>query len=630
MTATHCPYCAFQCGMVLAGPHDPVAGDPASPASRGRLCVKGWTSTQLLEHPDRLLHPQVRDGAGRLRRASWDAALDELADRLDRVRSDAGPAALGVFGSGALTNEKAYLLGKFARVALRTPNIDYNGRYCMASAAAGQNRAFGLDRGLPFPVSDIAEADTVLLWGSNCAETMPPIMQWFNEQQARGGTLIVADPRRTATARRAQLHLQPVPGTDAAVANGLLHLAVVEGLLDEQYLAERTTGFDAVRRSVATWTPARVERIAGVPAADLETTVRALAEPPAAMLLSGRGPEQQTKGVDTVLAFTNLMLALGRVGRPASGYGTLTGQGNGQGGREHGQKADQLPGYRSIADPADRARVAAAWGVSPDALPGPGMSAYEMLTSAGTAGGVRALLVVGSNVAVASPATRRVAAALGRLDCLAVLDAFPNDTTEAAHIVLPVTQWAEEDGTTTSLEGRVLRRRRAVNPPAGVRSDLEILCELARRLGRGEQFPSADPERVFSELAAVSAGGRADYAGLSYDRIDAEGGVCWPCPDPAGPGSPRLFTERFAHPDGRARLAPVTYRPAAEEPSERELSHPARIREGSCPFWRAQVMYTWDTSTRRCTPRVTAPKGSALGVTTTEVVPGGVGWVIHR
>jgi len=574
--ATHCPYCAFQCGMRVLGPGLPVTGVTRSPISRGQMCVKGWTSTELLDHPDRLLHPMVRGAGGRLRRATWDAALDELAGRLVATGARYGHDAVGVFGSGALTNEKAYLLGKFARVALGTANVDYNGRYCMASAAAGQNRAFGLDRGLPFPLADIATADTVLLWGSNCAETMPPIMQWFDEQRDNGGRLIVVDPRRTPTAQRAVLHLQPVPGTDLAVANGLLHLAVVDGLVDEEYVATRTRDFDAVRRAVLTWTPQRVERTAGVAEADLRATVRALAEPPASMLLSGRGPEQQSKGVDTVLAFTNLMLALGKVGRPSSGYGCLTGQGNGQGGREHGQKADQLPGYRSIADPDDRSRVAAAWGVPVDRLPGPGLSAYEMVSSIGTVDGIRALVVVGSNVAVASPAARRVEAGLGRLDCLAVLDAFLNETSAQAHVVLPVTQWAEEDGTTTNLEGRVLRRRRAVTPPPTVRTDLEVLCELAERLGAGAYFPTAEPQQVFAELASVSSGGRADYAGISYERLDAEGGVFWPCPD-AGPGSERLFGDRFSHPDGRARFVEVAYRPAAEEPDE---DYPLRFTTG--------------------------------------------------
>lgn len=576
-TRTHCPYCALQCAMVLRddGPgHEPtVTGDGDWPVNRGRLCVKGWTAASLLGRPDRLRHPQVRDAGGRLRRASWDAALDHLAGRLVVTRERHGADAVGVFGSGALTNEKAYLLGKFARLALGTATIDYNGRYCMSSASAANNLAFGIDRGLPFPVADIARADTVLLWGANPADTMPPLEQWLDDQQANGGRLLVADPRRTATARRADLHLQMVPGTDLAVAQGMLHIVVTEGLVDRDYVDRRTVGFDAVRRQALEWPADRVERVAGVPAEALRQAVRALAEVPAAMLLSGRGAEQQAKGVDTVLALVNLMLALGKVGRPASGYACITGQGNGQGGREHGQKADQLPGFRSIEDPLDRAAVAAAWGVPAGALPGKGSSATEMLHALGTEDGVRALVVAGSNVAVASPDSRRVEAGLARLDCLAVLDAFPNETTEHAHVVLPVTQWAEEDGTVTTLEGRVVRRRRAVAPPADVRSDIDVLCALAERLGAGRHFRFDDPRAVFDELAAVSAGGRADYSGMSYRRLEDAGGIFWPCPSPGHPGTPRLFADRFAHGDGRARMVATRYRPAAEEPDERYPYH---------------------------------------------------------
>jgi assimilatory nitrate reductase catalytic subunit len=223
--------------------------------------------------------------------------------------------------------------------------VDYNGRYCMASAAAGQNRAFGVDRGLPFPVSDIAETHTLLLWGSNIADTMPPLMQWVHKQRERGGKLIVVDPRRTDTAKLAHLHLAPTPGSDLALANGLLFLAIELGFVDQQYVAARTVGFEEVRRTVLAYDPARVERMTGVSATAMREAVTLLATSERSMLLSGRGPEQQSKGADTVLAFTNLMLALGKVGKPASGYGCLTGQGNGQGGREHGQKADQLPGY---------------------------------------------------------------------------------------------------------------------------------------------------------------------------------------------------------------------------------------------------------------------------------------------
>ncbi len=567
--ATHCPYCAYQCGMVLAPGEEGgvrIAGDPAFPVNNGQLCIKGWTAAALLDHPDRLTTPLVRGANGELLSASWDAALDTVADAFARLRREHGPEAVGVFGSGALTNEKAYLLGKFARVALGTPQIDYNGRYCMSSAAAAANRAFGLDRGLPFPVSDLARAEVILLVGSNAADTLPPIMQWFERQKVAGGRLVVADPRRTATARAADLHLPVTPGTDLALANGLLFLAIEEGLIERAYIAERTVGFEAVRRAVLTYDPTRVERVTGVSAAALRQTVRWLAGAGSAMVLTGRGPEQQSKGVDTVLAFINLMLALGKVGKPASGYGCLTGQGNGQGGREHGQKADQLPGYRLIENEAHRAQVAEVWGVDPASLPRKGKSAYELLDSLGTKGGIRGLLVMGSNVAVASPHVGNIVGKLKSLEMLAVCDAFLNETAELAHAVLPVTQWAEEDGTLTNFEGRVIRRRAAVTPPEGVRGDIDVIRGLAERLGCGGRFAFQSPGEVFEEFRRATAGGPADYSGITYERIDREGGVYWPCPAEDHPGTPRLFADRFHHPDGKARFHPVEHRPAGEEP----------------------------------------------------------------
>jgi len=572
-TRTHCPYCAFQCGMAVttvttadsvSAPQPDIRPDPAFPVNRGQMCIKGFTSGDLLDHPARLTAPLMRTRDGRLAPTSWEAALDFVADKLIRLREAHGPAALAAFGSGALTNEKAYLLGKFVRVALRSPNIDYNGRYCMSSAAAGQNKAFGVDRGMPFPVSDIARTKTLLLWGGNSADTMPPIMQWVHEQRATGN-LIVVDPRRTETARAAHLHLPLTPGSDLALANGLLYLAIEEGLIDEDYIARRTVGFDDVRRAVLEVHPAHVERLTGVSIEQQLRTVRLLAAE-TSMLLSGRGPEQQSKGVDTVLAFTNLMLALGKVGKPASGYGCITGQGNGQGGREMGQKADQLPGYRLIENPEHRAALARVWGIDAARLPGKGKSAFELLDALGPEGGIRALLVFGSNVAVASPDARRIVSRLASLDLLVVCDAFENDTSATADVILPVAQWAEEEGTMTNLEGRVILRRAVRAVPSGVKTDVEIICALAERLGEGERFRYACAEAVFDELRRATAGAKADYSGITYERIDREQGVFWPCPSEDHPGTPRMFADGFAHPDGKARFMPVRHRPAAELP----------------------------------------------------------------
>jgi assimilatory nitrate reductase catalytic subunit len=586
-TATHCPYCALQCGQWVGGGGDVDARE--FPTNRGGLCQKGWTSGALLAHPERLTTPLMRTSrSAPFDPVSWDAALGHVGRRIRELQAEHGPDAVAVFGAGGLTNEKAYLLGKFARVALGTSQIDYNGRFCMSSAAAAGNRAFGIDRGLPFPVTDLDDAEVVLLAGANIAETMPPLMGHL-----LGARLVVVDPRRTPTAERAVasggMHLQPVPGTDLVLALGMLHAAVVDGHLDADYLAERTTGFDDAWRVAAQWWPERAERVCGVPAADMRTVVGRLAGAARRYVLTARGAEQHAHGVDTVTAWINLALALGLPGRPGSGFGTVTGQGNGQGGREHGQKSDQLPGYRSISDPAARAHVAGVWGVDPDSLPGPGRSATELLAALGRRDGPKALLVFGSNVLVSAPHANAVAERLAALDLLVVADVLPGETAMAADVVLPVAQWAEEEGTMTNLEGRVLRRRRAMHPPDGVRTDLEVVSGLAAQLGVAG-IPS-EARAVFDELRAASAGGIADYSGISYDRLDAGEALYWPCPAPGHPGTPRLFTERFAHADGRARIVAVDHTPSAELP---DADHPLRATTG-----RVLVHYQSGAQTRR-------------------------------
>ena len=603
-TDTHCPYCALQCGMRLVpSPAAPggleVAERAAFPVNRGALCGKGRTAPAVLRPEARLTEPLVRRvPGGPLEPAGWAEALDRVAAGLRRARERFGPDAVAVFGGGGLTNEKAYALGKFARLVLGTSQIDYNGRFCMSSAAAATTRAFGLDRGLPFPLADVSRTGCVILVGANPAETMPPALRHFTALRERGGRLIVVDPRRTRTAEQADLHLAPRPGTDLALALGLLHLVVAEGRVDEEFIAARTTGWEAARAAAMAHWPEYVERVTGVPVPQLRAAVRMFCEPESGMVLTARGPEQQSKGTDTVGAWINLCLATGRAGRPYSGYGCLTGQGNGQGGREHGQKADQLPGYRQLADPAARAHVAAVWGVDPDTLPGPGRSAYELLDALGrdTPDGVRALLLMGSNPVVSAPRAAHVAERIRALDFLAVCDVVLSETARLADVVLPVTQWAEETGTLTNLEGRVLLRRRAVAPPPGCRGDLEILHALAARLGWEKGFPT-DPEEVFAELRAASAGGKADYSGISYRRLAEEDGVFWPCPrparpgDPPHPGTPRLFLDHFAAPDGRAVFAEVTHRPAAEEPDE---EYPLLLTTG-----RVLAQYQSGAQTRR-------------------------------
>jgi assimilatory nitrate reductase catalytic subunit len=568
---THCPYCALQCAMTLTPTTPAPAARPADatglpvsvagrafPTNRGGLCKKGWTAAELLGSPERILEPMRRRADGSFGPVSWTEALDLIAEKLRAGRGEHGADSVGVFGGGGLTNEKAYQLGKFTRLALGSSRIDYNGRFCMSSAAAAGNRAFGLDRGLPFRVEDLDAADTILMLGSNVAQTMPPFIGHLDGARAAGG-LIVVDPRRTITARLTDdgggMHVQPAPGSDLVLLLGLTHLVLAERLADTDYLARRTTGSDQLRLSVSGWWPERVQEHTGVPVWQLRTVARRLAAGKGTYILTGRGVEQHVDGTDTATAAINLALALGLVGTVSSGYGTLTGQGNGQGGREHGQKCDQLPGYRKITDPAARAHVAGVWGVDPAAIPGAGIPAVELLNALGKPGGIRTLLVHGANVVVSAPNADSVLQGLVNLDFLVVCDFFFSETAALADVVLPVTQWAEEEGTMTSLEGRVLRRKRAIAPPAGVRSELWIFQELARRLDAPGLY-SADPGEVFDELCRASAGGLADYSGLDYALLDAGEPAYWPYPAGSG-GTPRLFLDRFAHADGLARIVAV-------------------------------------------------------------------------
>jgi assimilatory nitrate reductase catalytic subunit len=580
-----------------------VTGRTRFPVNEGALCGKGASAGELLRPEARLTTPLMRDErGGELRPVSWREALDRVARELGARR----PEAVAVFGGGSLTNEKAYQLGRFARTVLKTPNIDYNGRFCMSSVAAAQNRAFGVDRGLPFPVRDIRRARAILLIGANPAETMPPIMRHFGAAREAGAVVITVDPRRTKTAELADRHLQPVPGTDLALALGMLHLAVAEDLVDEDYVAARTHGFEQTRRIATAYWPERVERLTGVSVAAMRETVTTLAGAVrecvrsgsgGAMILTARGTEQHSKGTDTVSAWINLALALGLPGRPGSGYGALTGQGNGQGGREHGQKSDQLPGYRKLDDPAAREHVAAVWGVDPDELPGPGPSAVELLDRCGGDGGddggggsgrIDALLVMGSNPLVSAPGAVQTEARLRSLGFLAVCDLVRSETAEIADVVLPSAQWAEETGTMTNLEGRVLLRPAAIAPHPGVRTDLEILAELAARLGAKL---SADPAEVFAELGRASAGGIADYGAITYQRLERDEELYWPCGAQSPDGTPRLFERSFPTADGRARFVPVDFRPSAEEPDDQ---YPYRLTTG-----RVLSQYQSGAQTRR-------------------------------
>jgi assimilatory nitrate reductase catalytic subunit len=336
LVPTHCAFCGVQCGMFLRVSDGQVVGvEPRDfPHNRGSLCPKGVVAYQQAGHPDRLLYPMIRRGgkSGQLERATWDEALDYVVSRWQRIQAEYGKDAVAVYSGSSMTNEKCYLMGKFARVGIATRHVDYNGRLCMSSAAVAYARAFGIDRA-PLPLTDIPLTNSILVVGSNVAECFPVAMQWIWRARDRGASLIVVDPRETPIARTADLWLPVRPGTDIALLNAMLRVLVHDGLIDEDYLCARTTGWEQVRATIEAYPPELAERITGVPAARIVAAARLYGRAPTSLIMHARGIEHSTHGVDNCLACINLALARGQLGKPGGGTMMITGQGNGQGGR---------------------------------------------------------------------------------------------------------------------------------------------------------------------------------------------------------------------------------------------------------------------------------------------------------
>ncbi|HEX6130909.1 MAG TPA: molybdopterin oxidoreductase family protein [Actinomycetota bacterium] len=560
LVPTHCCYCGVQCGMFLkVDPEDRVFGvEPRDhEINHEKLCPKGVTAYQQVGHPDRLLYPLMRDSRDApLRRVSWDAALDRVASEIVRIQERYGRDAFAVYSGSSLATEVTYLMGKFARVALRTRNVDYNGRLCMVSAGAANKKAFGVDRAAN-PWSDMFETDVILIAGSNVAECFPVMTHYVWGARDRGAKLIVIDPRETPLARTADLYVPLRPGTDAAFFNAVLHVVVREGWLDEAFIAERTVGWDDVRASVEGYDPATAAGICGIEPALIEEVARAWGTAERAMAFHARGIEHQKLGVENALAIINLVLATGQIGAPGKGYGTITGQGNGQGGREHGQKTDQLPGQRDIEDPEARAFISRYWGIDEADLPHVGATAVELVHLMGTE--VRGLLGICNNPLVSMPNASRIATSYDALEFHVQLDFFLSETAERADVVLPSAVWAEDGGVTANAEGKVVLRHTAAEPPGEAKRDWWIVAQLAERLGVGEKFRYGSIGDIFEELRWATEGGNADYRGITYERLEREGAIAWPCPSEDHPGTPRLFEDRFSFPDGRARFNAVAW-----------------------------------------------------------------------
>jgi assimilatory nitrate reductase catalytic subunit len=607
---THCCFCGQQCGIELLVKDNEVIGfEPWMdfPFNQGKLCPKGVKRYLQGSHPDRLLHAYERDPSAPagFKPMEYRRAIERVASEIQRLQSQHGAHAFAVLTGASLTTEKSYLMGKFAHMCLRTSNIDYNGRLCMVSAAAGNKKAFGIDRAAN-PWSDILKAELVWISGANVADCAPITTDYVWQARENGAKIIVVDPRITPVARTCDLFLPIKPGRDVALFNGILHLMIENDWLDPGFIEQHTAGFNEVARHVAEWTPQKTAEVTGI----AERAIRQAAEwwgrAKTSFLMHARGIEHHTHGVQNVLGAINMVLASGRIGRPYCGYATITGQGNGQGGREHGQKCDQLPGARDIWNPEHRAYIAKVWGIEPNEIPEAGVDAYEIFRKI-DAGAIKGLLTICFNPVISLPDNNFIRRMLEKLDFYVAIDFFLNETARYADIVLPGSLHEEDEGVVTTAEGRVIKINKAIDCPGEAREDWRIIQDIAGALGRERGFTFNSPGEIFTELRQASRGGIADYSGITYEKVERQYGIFWPCPSEDHPGTPRLFEEsswnpiargngRFYFPDGKARFNVARYTPPAEDVDE---EYPIILTTG-----RVVSQFLSGTQTRRIGPLV--------------------------
>jgi anaerobic selenocysteine-containing dehydrogenase len=593
--ATLCPYCGVGCGLLVEvrdGRVARVRGDPAHPSSLGDVCAKAVHLPPTLRTPDRLLYPHARarrDGV--LERVPWELAVRTVADRLAEIAAIHGPDAIAFYASGQLTTEEYYAANKLAKGYLRTNNFDTNSRLCMASAAVAYARSFGAD-GPPCSYEDLDAADCVLVIGSNTADCHPVLFKRLRRRKAAAPddvSIVVVDPRWTETADLADLHLALRPGSDVALLNGMLNVLVREGLVNHDFIAAHTVGWNDVRREVAAYPPQRAAELTGLSAGAIVSAALRFAGARRALTLWSMGVNQSRIGTDKAAAILNLHLATGQIGRAGAGPFSLTGQPNAMGGRETGGLAHLLPGYRAISDPGARAAVERHWGVAPGTInPRPGRAALEIFEGL-TTGEVRAVWILCTNPAASMPDTDVVERALRQADFVVVQDAYhPTETTRFADVLLPAAQWPEKDGVMTNSERRLTYLPRLVAPPGETLPDAEIVARVAAAMGWKCAFAWESAAEIFAEFAALTAGRPCDYAGVTHERLRA-GAVQWPAPTPEHAGTARLYADGvFPAAGGRARFVPVTHAEPAEPP---DRAFPLTLTTG-------RVRDHWHTLTR--------------------------------
>ncbi|MAE66789.1 MAG: formate dehydrogenase subunit alpha [Phycisphaeraceae bacterium] len=567
---TTCTYCGCGCGIHLGVRDDRLVsarGVRANPSNEGRLCVKGRFGFDFVNSPDRLTTPLIRRN-GVLEAATWDEALDLIAQRFSASRGD----AFAAIASAKLTNEENYLIQKFSRAVMGTNNVDHCARLCHSPSVAGLVQSFG-SGAMTSSTKDIGDARCILAIGTNTTAAHPIVGLQVMRSIRSDGKLIVINPREIELAGHADLFIRHRAGSDVALLMGMMRVIVDEGLHDPQFIEARCENFEAFRASLAQYDQALVEDKTGVPFAQIAQAARMYAGNSPAAILYAMGITQHTHGTDNVLATSNLALLTGNVGMPSGGVNPLRGQSNVQGACDMGALPNVYPGYQKVDVPEVKAKFEQAWGVELDGAPG--LTHLEILRGV-TAGPIKAIYLVGENPALSEADATHARDAMEKVDFLVVQDIFLTESAEYADVVLPAASFAEKDGTFTNTERRVQRVRKAIPSVGDSRDDGWITCAIAQRMGvAGFDFESAD--EVMKEIASLTP----SYGGITHDRIE-EIGLQWPCPDASHPGTRYLHAESFPRPSGRGRFFPLEYRPPDEEPdaefplvltTERSLYH---------------------------------------------------------
>ena len=572
---TTCPYCGVGCGVLATTDGTKITkvrGDPDHPANFGRLCTKGSTLHLTTTPYGRALHPEMRTSrAEPRRRVSWDVVLDTLVDKFAKSIAEHGPNSVGFYLSGQLLTEDYYVFNKLAKGLIGTNNVDTNSRLCMSSAVAGYKATLGADAP-PACYDDLNHAELIIIAGSNAAWAHPILYRRLEDAKAKNPALkvVCVDPRRTETARAADMHLPVLPGTDVALFNAILHWLTWEDATDSEYIAAHTEGFAELKAAVRECTPAWAARICGVNESQIIALATWWKQSKATLSLYCQGLNQSSSGTDKNAALINLHLATAQIGKPGAGPFSLTGQPNAMGGREVGGLANLLPGHRDVVNPEHRAEVAKLWGV--ESLPPiPGKTAVEMFDAV-RRGEIKLLWIACTNPAQSMPDLRAVAESFENAECVIVQEAFrTTESAKLADVLLPASTWGEKHGTVTNSERRITHVNAVLPPPGEARHDWDIAVEFARRLeaklraGKPTLFPYQSPEEIFNEHRETTRGRDLDINGMSYGLLDADGPQQWPLREGETVGRLRLYEDGiFPTASGKANFKVTPYKGVAE------------------------------------------------------------------